>query len=247
MAAPVSSATRNPAWNRDELILALELYRRGPAAYASKASPAILELSALLNQMHRLTSVSATDTLRNPNGVYLKLMNLRSLDPTYTAQGKVGMTSGGKLEKLLWNEFEGREAELRREAQLIRETIQTSDSLTTLPASVEEQYEGEEGGIILRLHRRYERDRRLIAEKRKAAANSGSLACEVCGFDFGLVYGELGTGYIEVHHTTPVHLLKPGSKTKLTDLALLCANCHRMAHRKRIPLTLDELRQQTRR
>jgi 5-methylcytosine-specific restriction protein A len=36
--------------------------------------------------------------------------------------------------------------------------------------------------------------------------------------------------------------MKAKSKTHLNDLALLCANCHRMAHRKRIPLTVDELK-----
>jgi 5-methylcytosine-specific restriction protein A len=32
------------------------------------------------------------------------------------------------------------------------------------------------------------------------------------------------------------------AKTKLDDLALLCANCHRMAHRNRVPFTIGELR-----
>ncbi|RZK29449.1 MAG: HNH endonuclease, partial [Hymenobacter sp.] len=77
---------------------------------------------------------------------------------------------------------------------------------------------------------------------RKAAAAAGSMACEVCGFDFEAAYGELGAGYIEVHHTKPVHTLAPGTKTKLADLALLCANCHRMAHRRRFPLPLDSIR-----
>nr|WP_262379931.1 hypothetical protein [Pseudomonas sp. WS 5414] len=27
-----------------------------------------------------------------------------------------------------------------------------------------------------------------------------------------------------------MHTLQPGDKTKLADLALLCANCHRVVH-----------------
>lgn len=50
-------------------------------------------------QAHRLNGVSGAPTLRNENGVYLKMMNLRSLDPAYTAQGKVGMQSGGGARK----------------------------------------------------------------------------------------------------------------------------------------------------
>ncbi|MGN5374851.1 HNH endonuclease [Sphingomonas hankookensis] len=70
----------------------------------------------------------------------------------------------------------------------------------------------------------------------------GPLVCEVCAFDFEATYGELGAGYIEVHHLKPVHTLKPGSKVKLSDLALLCANCHRMAHRKPSSITFRTLR-----
>jgi len=47
--------------------------------------------------------------------------------------------------------------------------------------------------------------------------------------------------HIEVHHLRPVHTMKPGEKTKLADLALLCSNCHRMAHRGRTPLPLVAL------
>jgi 5-methylcytosine-specific restriction protein A len=36
--------------------------------------------------------------------------------------------------------------------------------------------------------------------------------------------------------------LRPGAKTRLSDLHLLCANCHRMVHAKRPWLTLDELK-----
>jgi 5-methylcytosine-specific restriction protein A len=64
----------------------------------------------------------------------------------------------------------------------------------------------------------------------------------VCGFDFKAVYGDIGEGYIEVHHTMPFHAMVAGTKIKLADLALLCANCHRMAHRQRLPLTLDAIR-----
>jgi 5-methylcytosine-specific restriction enzyme A len=68
------------------------------------------------------------------------------------------------------------------------------------------------------------------------------LICEACEFDFELTYGERGRGFIEVHHGIPLHQLLPGAKTKLDDLHLLCANCHRMIHSRRPWLTLDELR-----
>ena len=67
--------------------------------------------------------------------------------------------------------------------------------------------------------------------------------CECCAFNFENVYGEFAKGYIECHHLDP--LSKRAGKNRLTtedDVALLCANCHRMVHRTREGLTLDELR-----
>ena len=58
---------------------------------------------------------------------------------------------------------------------------------------------------------------------------------------FGDHYGQHGEGFIECHHTRPVHTLKPGERTKICDLRLLCANCHRMIHAKRQWLSMEQL------
>lgn len=233
---------RNPDWSRDELILALDLYLTNPANPPGKGSSAVAALSDLLNKMHRLNGVEGSDTLRNPNGVYMKMMNFRAIDPTFIAQGKVGMQSGGRLEKIVWADYEGRRAGLAADAKTIREVVTNADESAVAKLPEVEPYEGEEGGVVARLHRRHERDARLIAAKKAAAKAAGSLACEVCEFDFAKRYGELGADFIEVHHIKPVHMMKPGAKTKLSDLSLLCSNCHRMAHRRRIPLSIGELR-----
>ena len=89
-----------------------------------------------------------------------------------------------------------------------------------------------EGTEAFRLHRARERDPKLANRaKRKRLEESGSLECEVCSFDFAAEFGDLGAGYIEAHHTTPVSELAGSRKTKLSELALVCANCHRMLHR----------------
>ncbi len=238
----IETTERNPSWSRDELILALDLYMTNPASPPGKASKQVEALSALLNKMHRIAGTAVSPTLRNTNGVYLKMMNLRALDPAFTKQGKVGMKSGGALEPILWAEYAGDRALLAKDAQTIRASVEQANEAALAKLPPAEAYIGEEGGVIVRLHKRYERDPKLVREKRKAAKAQGQMSCEVCGFDFQASYGELGEGYIEVHHTNPVYALKPGSKISLEELALLCANCHRMAHRKRLPLTLAQLR-----
>ena len=78
--------------------------------------------------------------------------------------------------------------------------------------------------------------------KEKRLEERGDLECDVCGFNFFDSYGDLGEGYIECHHTKPVSELQPDEKTKLKDIALVCANCHRMLHRKRPWLSILQLR-----
>ena len=76
-------------------------------------------------------------------------------------------------------------------------------------------------------------------KKKKATAEN--LSCEVCKFDFLATHGEIGRGYIECHHTLPISDYTSGQKTKLQDLAIVCANCHRMLHRRRPWLSITEL------
>lgn len=94
-------------------------------------------------------------------------------------------------------------------------------------------------GTLLRIAtNRYERDRRNRAA---AIAIHGSL-CSACGVDFGKLYGPVAAGYIEVHHVTPLSELGPGYVVDPQhDLIPLCPNCHRVAHRRDPPFTIDEI------
>lgn len=80
----------------------------------------------------------------------------------------------------------------------------------------------------------------------KAIAEYGN-TCQVCGFNFRDFYGSLGAGYIEVHHLRPLSRRRTEQVTNIKDLAVVCANCHRVLHRNgKEPITLDELRKATR-
>lgn len=89
-----------------------------------------------------------------------------------------------------------------------------------------------EGAIIEKLHRFRERDRNLVAAAKAAFLQKhGQLLCTICGFSFHLAYGELGKDFIEAHHLKPISERTKAEETKLDDLAMVCANCHRMIHR----------------
>ena len=67
--------------------------------------------------------------------------------------------------------------------------------------------------------------------------------CMACGFSFEEKYGEWGKGWAEVHHLIPLGDDKKRETDPLKDLAVVCANCHRMIHRKKgIALTPEELK-----
>ena len=100
-----------------------------------------------------------------------------------------------------------------------------------------------EGRESFKTHRHLERDGKMPRKaKAKRLAEAGKLECDVCGMDFHRVYGELGHGFIEAHHTVPVSELAGAQKTKVSDLALVCSNCHRMLHRGSSLLTVEKLR-----
>jgi 5-methylcytosine-specific restriction protein A len=95
----------------------------------------------------------------------------------------------------------------------------------------------------MRLHHSKERSRKVVEQKkRKVLQETGSLACEACDFDFFKVYGQLGYEFAECHHTVPVSELTATHKTRLSELAILCANCHRMIHKSRPMVTVQGLR-----
>jgi hypothetical protein len=94
-------ATRNPAWTRDELILALELYLRHRERLPDSDDAEIVELSRTLNSLFGDQAEDA-NLFRNPNGVYMKLANFRAVDPVHTSQGKRGLSRGGHGVGEIW-------------------------------------------------------------------------------------------------------------------------------------------------
>jgi 5-methylcytosine-specific restriction protein A len=176
------------------------------------------------------------------------MMNFRRLDPTFTGVGMKGLTRGNHDEAVVWEEFSGDRKRLAAIAATIRAAVASEEASDFQTADDDGTEEAAEGRILTRLHRSRERNRKLVATKKaRAMRDSGRLTCEGCDFDFADTYGERGRGYMEAHHTLPVHEIRPGQVTRLADLALVCANCHRMIHARRPWLKVEELRGSMRR
>lgn len=68
-------------------------------------------------------------------------------------------------------------------------------------------------------------------------------SCCVCGFNFGKVFGELGQGFIHIHHVLPLSEIGEEYEVNpVRDLRPVCPNCHAMIHRHSTPLTIEQLK-----
>ncbi|GGL98401.1 hypothetical protein GCM10010129_47640 [Streptomyces fumigatiscleroticus] len=234
-------AVKNPDWARDEIILACHLVMTNDWKGLDAQDSRVIELSALLQLLPIHADADRTDKFRNLNGVARKTFDIATRHPDY--RGKP--TNGGALDVEVLHEFLARPDQMTEVARLIRVGI-TSGELQALAQPDDEEldddFEAPEGRLLLRRHRARERSKALRKKKIDSVLRKGgSLACEACGFDFEDVYGERGAGYVECHHVVPLHEAGEGS-TKLSDLALICANCHRMIHRRAPWPTPAELR-----
>lgn len=85
-----------------------------------------------------------------------------------------------------------------------------------------------EGAVTTVLVNRYERS---ATARRKCIEHYGAV-CAVCSLDFKSTYGQIGEGFIHVHHVVPIssigetYVLDP-----IEDLIPVCPNCHAMLHR----------------
>jgi 5-methylcytosine-specific restriction enzyme A len=235
-----SDKTRNPPWRRDEVILALDTYFHHNPSHMSQNDPSVVELSGILVALSERLGGSVPTSFRNANGVYMKLCNFLHLDPNYPGEG---LSSVSAMDRQVWNDFSLRRDELRRLANSIRASIDSSEIFSNDAVFLEEEAEFPEGALKYRQHVTRERNRDLVrTAKQRYKQKHGKLNCEICGFDFFEVYGNIGEDFIECHHTLPVSELGADSKTKIDDVALLCPNCHRIVHRRRPWLRIDDLR-----
>lgn len=111
------------------------------------------------------------------------------------------------------------------------------------PTEAEEAITGKEGRILTRIHIYKERDRTLV-KKAKAhykAKGGGKLKCQSCGMDPVSIYGSSGERCIEAHHTIPIEELQPDSITRVEDMAMVCASCHRIIHSQKPCLKVEEV------
>lgn len=105
-----------------------------------------------------------------------------------------------------------------------------------LDSETAELYEGAKKTVIVNAYERNSRARKLCIDY-------WGTACYACGFDFEKVYGQIGKGFIHVHHLIPVAQIgKTYQIDPISDLRPVCPNCHSMIHSQNPPMTIDEIK-----
>ena len=116
------------------------------------------------------------------------------------------------------------------------------DRIAKQPATdIELDIAGIEGKLLTRIHVYRERDRTfaLKAKNYYKSKNGGRLVCEACKLDPIEKYGPNGERCIEAHHKIPIEELQPDSITRIEDMAMVCASCHRIIHSKKPCLQIE--------
>jgi len=237
----VTQGHGNPRWTRDETILALDLYLQCLSSMPGPTDPRVVALSAELLALPVYPAEDRKASFRNPEGVAFKLQNLR-----HVATGK-GLAKVSATDREVWSDFGGNPGLVKTLAASIRSEAKAVQS-TPEPPEGNDDEEFPEGRLLTAVHKRRERHPGLrLKLVRKRASSPAGLICDACGDGPKTRDVHLQDAGFEAHHLVPLATASPvGTSTKLNDLALLCATCHRLIHRtiqrSRKWITLPEFR-----
>jgi hypothetical protein len=72
------------------------------------------------------------------------------------------------------------------------------------------------------------------SQARKECIEYYGYKCQVCNFDFEKNFGDIGKGFIHVHHIVDISTIGKNYKIDpIKDLRPVCPNCHAMLHTKK--------------
>ena len=112
------------------------------------------------------------------------------------------------------------------------------DSSDQQPDEDEEEKQRLEGRMTEAKLLRRQRNR----QARQQCLEASGYKCYICGFDFEKTYGEIGKGFLEVHHKRPISTYDEEHEIPQSELVPLCSNCHSMVHRRKEAMDVDELK-----
>lgn len=117
-------------WTREQTIVAFNVYCKIPFKYSSKTHPIIIKYANIIG--------------RSPSALNMKIGNLGRLDPELKKRGITGLSNGGKLEKVIWDEFHGNWDELAFESEKLISQFQNKTVIETNEIDITDFPEGKD-------------------------------------------------------------------------------------------------------
>ena len=254
-----SQVSHNPNWTREEHILGLDLYLRLRGTSYPDEHPEVIELSRTLLRLATLRKMNGASTFRNANGVSMKMLNFRRVDPEYTG---VGLPSGSKLEGEIWRELANAPEELAKLISSILDEIEASTNVsgsgeapdTGAALSDQDTAEEPQGDLdrLAALERRFLEATPEVKTRISRGIERGPIGrevkrlngfrCQICKALGSEPLGfrkKDGEPYIEAHHVMPVSRKEIGSLSA-ANIVTLCANHHRELHYGDASVTIAE-------
>jgi len=146
--------------------------------------------------------------------------------------------SSGNEERNPYRFFWEMHSEVAEALEILGWVTPESSSSVTFPDEVDETTALREGAVCKVLVNAYERNPKA---RQRCIAHYGT-SCFACGFNFGRIFGELGEGFIHVHHLHPIsEVAEEYEIDSINDLRPVCPNCHAMIHRRSPPLSIEEI------
>lgn len=205
------------------VLLVTKIKQSGSTPYIDKIEGNILSMMG--QEKHGSDNRLMDNLNKTKDLIYLFYRNLHHTPYTYLGRcylisAKINKYKPSVFEFLIENIDEG-----------LNDDSDIMNYIANIPAQTEETSAlFAEGAKKITQHVRYERN----PYNRKEAIRLQGHKCKICGFDFNEFYGkDLAEDYIEVHHIKPLadgmQIIDPAK-----DLIPVCANCHRMLHRKKV-------------
>lgn len=174
------------------------------------------------------------DILINPiNNVLFDKESLDNIDPKIIQQW-FPQQSGISIKPEVVDALESNWFNFIRENKYIRNSFISNDVITDITGSF---LEGKSKEI---LQTRYERN----PQARKTCLNHHGYSCQICDFNFETYFGEVGKGFIHIHHINSIaEIGKEHEIDPKKDLIPVCPNCHAMIHSRRPAFTIEEIKE----
>jgi 5-methylcytosine-specific restriction protein A len=180
----------------------------------------VIALSKKLRAFPGNEERSRKESFRNPAGVSFKMSNLQSV-----ATGR-GLANASATDRVVWTYFGARRSRLKEVANQILNFV----GEVSLDTSEVENDEFPEGAVLTKVHRRIERNHRLRTNLIRDRRKNNLLRCDACLMVNPTSEKRFDDAIFDAHHLVPLSAIGT-TRTKISDMALLCANCHRIIHR----------------